>query len=368
MKMKLVPKILCLFFCSIFFVSAISAQEKPQALKFDEFDDVVENQFYTTRYADSDKLNFEERIERFVKQLENERGGRAYVIYYQARIGYQRAGWQQNFVNRLKEIKSSIEYNDRIKIKDVVIIDGGYRENNSAEFWIVPENADLPAPTPDFDRAETYVCPAAYVYGTTKPNADGTIRFYVRDKDYEQKFDYPLTWRVFGGEIVSGQGTSDIEVKPNDSVAGKIAAYVEINSLPFPCPKVYSGTTKVNATLLQIDEFGRIANGDLKARMDNFYVELNNNPAAKGYIIIYGSRAERGRDTQNRTNTIKNYSLMRRFDMNRMTIINGGYREKISTELWLSFDDAAKPVLTRTVDEKFIAAPKPTVRRQSRKK
>ena len=39
----------------------------------------------------------------------------------------------------------------------------------------------------------------------------------------------------------------------------------------------------------KIDEFGNIANGDLKARLDNFFIELQNRPNKKGYIVITGA-------------------------------------------------------------------------------
>ncbi|HLM61506.1 MAG TPA: hypothetical protein VK308_11940, partial [Pyrinomonadaceae bacterium] len=91
----------------------IFAQEKPQALKFDEFDEVVENLFY----SDTKELPFSERVKRFSKQLEKERNVRAYVIYYQARIFYPNSGWQ-SFVNQVNGIKNQIQFNDRVNIKD----------------------------------------------------------------------------------------------------------------------------------------------------------------------------------------------------------------------------------------------------------
>jgi len=48
--------------------------------------------------------------------------------------------------------------------------------------------------------------------------------------------------------------------------------------------------------------------------------------------------------------------------------VRGGFREEISSELWLLFDDAEKPIPTPTVDEKFIIVPKPARKPRSRKK
>lgn len=54
-----------------------------------------------------------------------------------------------------------------------------------------------------------------------------------------------------------------------------------------------------------------------------------------------------------------NHFNFRNVDTSRITITNGGFRDEISSELWLSFDDAEKPIPMPTVDEKFIVVPKP---------
>ena len=66
MKLKL-SQLIFLLVCICTFSSAAAAQKKLQALKFDEFDENVDSQFYTYH----DEINFSQRIERFIKQLNN---------------------------------------------------------------------------------------------------------------------------------------------------------------------------------------------------------------------------------------------------------------------------------------------------------
>jgi hypothetical protein len=47
--------------------------------------------------------------------------------------------------------------------------------------------------------------------------------------------------------------------------------------------------------------------------------------------------------------------------------MRGGFREHLSSELWLSFDDAAQPIPTPTVDKKFVEIPK-QIRKPNRSK
>ncbi len=61
MKTKLISKILFLFACLLILNAVTSAQEKPQALKFDEFEDAVKNPFYVF-----DEITSAQRTERFI--------------------------------------------------------------------------------------------------------------------------------------------------------------------------------------------------------------------------------------------------------------------------------------------------------------
>jgi len=69
-----------------------------------------------------------------------------------------------------------------------------------------------------------------------------------------------------------------------------------------------------------------------------------------------------------REKQIRDAILSLRLDASRVTIIRGGFREAIFTEMWLSFDDAATPILTPTVDAKFVKVPVKTTKPRQRKK
>jgi hypothetical protein len=81
----------------------------------------------------------------------------------------------------------------------------------------------------------------------------------------------------------------------------------------------------------KIDEFGNIANGDLKARLDNFFVELQNRPNKKGYIVTTGA----SKTILRRERLIRNYISWRKFDSSRIELIKDGFSKEIKTELWI---------------------------------
>lgn len=93
-----------------------------------------------------------------------------------------------------------------------------------------------------------------------------------------------------------------------------------------------------------IDEFGRVTNGDIKARLDGFFVELINNPTAQGHIITYGLN----REVAGRERLIKNQIYFRRFDSQRITFVTGGFSKEIKTEFWVVPQGAESPKLVPT--------------------
>lgn len=93
---------------------------------------------------------------------------------------------------------------------------------------------------------------------------------------------------------------------------------------------------KPQITARQIDEFERATSGEIKARMDNFYIELYNNEDSAGYIVNYGTK----RQVDQRVNQIKRYIAGRKYDASRVKFINDGTGKTIKTEFWI---DAETP-------------------------
>ena len=70
---------------------------------------------------------------------------------------------------------------------------------------------------------------------------------------------------------------------------------------------------------IPVDEFGPAVNDDVRARVDNFYAQLNNNPNAQGYIINYGTPAE----IRRRRAQIMAQINFRNLDASRVTFVDG---------------------------------------------
>lgn len=106
----------------------------------------------------------------------------------------------------------------------------------------------------------------------------------------------------------------------------------------------------------KIHEFGRTGECELGAILDNFYMELSNDPMATGYIIIYQGENVLPAEYDSNTNErrIRMYMSQRRFDESRVVFVNGGFREESANELWIAPAGADAPQPTDTI-------PKPTL-------
>ena len=193
------------------------------------------------------------------------------------------------------------------------------------------------------DCVQICSCPTLMVSGpagTTDPGA--TMTFTLSGAGSNS-----VNWSVSAGTIESGQGTSSITVRaPADGSVSNITATAEVGGLDPNCGCTTTASEsapvapKPTATL--IDEFGKAPDDDVKARVDNFYIQLNNNPSAQGYIINYGNAAQ----IKKRKAQIMKAINFRKYDVNRVTFVDGGDTGAgESTKFWLvpAGADAPRP-------------------------
>ncbi|MDQ3712555.1 MAG: hypothetical protein M3388_10105 [Acidobacteriota bacterium] len=102
---------------------------------------------------------------------------------------------------------------------------------------------------------------------------------------------------------------------------------------------------------IKIDEFGLIGGCDLNARVHNFFIELNNNPSATGYIILYQGKNElpANQGLSSIEERIRNEIAFGRFDESRIVFVRGGFRDELANELYLVPNGAVAPEPTDTI-------------------
>ena len=84
-----------------------------------------------------------------------------------------------------------------------------------------------------------------------------------------------------------------------------------------------------------IDEFGKLCSEDFMARADQFYIQLQNDPNAIGYIVFTGDREFEGRNVYWVSAMTFWYPQTMRRDLSRLVLVRGENQDYMKVEFWL---------------------------------
>jgi hypothetical protein len=345
----------CLFLIpsSDWLTSTLGQSPEPKARKFDEF--TIGSGSPTWRQwwnRKDEEKELKIRFARYAIQLRRE-GARPYAITYSPRvveweiynrsIAKMRAGalWEMTGLGS--------------DWKHINVVDGGFREVASTELWIVPPGAQPPCPTPTVEPKDVAYCPFVRV---SSSKADSPIEFKANVEVNDKKVQPTFLWKVSQGVIVHGQGTNTIAVELPTGTSGELVAKVELSGYSLECP--VEATSAISKTTFGVhhfkfDEFGNINCEDEAARLDNLAITLMNDPTLQVHIVMYGGRVSPRNQALARAARMKSYLVHTRgIEQGRVIIIDGGYRNELSGELWLSARGTKAPVAIPTIDKRYV--------------
>lgn len=185
------------------FVSAIAAQETPQAIVFYEFDlKEIDNAELLTK-----KLN--EFIERLSQEPETTRG------FINIAGNSKLAGKIKSFVADNSNLLHRIVFNWNLKYPNLSI--------RTFDFYLIPQDAAIPYIEVD----EIVICPTLSVDAPIEANKQNSVITFTAKAEGGNK-DAVITykWTVSAGKIIEGQNTKTIKVDPQG--AKEVTANLEI--------------------------------------------------------------------------------------------------------------------------------------------
>jgi hypothetical protein len=158
-------------------------------------------------------------------------------------------------------------------------------------------------------------------------------------------------WSVSAGTISNGQGTPSITIDTTGLSGQNVTATVEIGGLPPECQRTAScsfsvATPPTQPECRKFDEYSDLKFNDEKARLDNFAIQLQQEPGSQGYYVIFGSCD--GEADQRSARAVDYLVNVRGIDRGRITVVNGGCRETLTVELWICPTGAAAPTLSNS--------------------
>lgn len=162
-----------------------------------------------------------------------------------------------------------------------------------------------------------------------EPGTAATFRANVAGGDPNASLTFRWTLLANDGTIESGQGTPTLTVV---NLTSAYNVHVEIDGLPAGCTREASCSLIIDRPPPHrlFDSYGRLSFSDEMGRLDRLAVQLQNEPGAQGYIIVYGARAAR------RAARAKKF-LVQSWDIEdgRIVTLLGDEREQAAVELYL---------------------------------
>jgi len=190
------------------------------------------------------------------------------------------------------------------------------------------------------------VCPNIEIVCPTNIGIDQPLTFTSNVIGGSNPANSPVyNWTVSAGSIIEGQGTNTIKVDTRGLAGQTVKASLAMDGYNLVC----SADCAVSIPLPKLmsrkfDEFPDISRNDEKARLDNFGIELQSDPTATAYVIVYpGKNGKRG-DVQQHAGRVVDYLVHSRgLDQRRIVTLVGPTRETLFVELWITPQGATPP-------------------------
>jgi hypothetical protein len=203
-------------------------------------------------------------------------------------------------------------------------------------------------------------CPFPVNISAPKQVNDGEIITYNADVAYSGDAALRYNWKVTpsSARIISGLGSPTLTVDSTGLGGQRITATLTADdgSSDPACAQTAQAISMIAAlekksiVAQEFDECNSCAYDDQKARLDNLAVELQNDPTTRAYIIAYGGRMSRLGQVEKLMTRARDYlTTQRGIDASRLVVVNGGFREEDSVELWIVPSGAPAPRPTPTV-------------------
>jgi hypothetical protein len=189
---------------------------------------------------------------------------------------------------------------------------------------------------------------------------DGDIITFNADVAYSGTAKVNYKWKVTPStaRIMSGANSPTLTVDSTGLGGQRIVATLTADdgSSDPACAQtaqavsVVAALPKKEIVAQEFDECNNCTFDDQKARLDNLAVELQNDPTTRAYIIAYGGRMSPLGQVEVLMTRARDYLISQRgLDASRFVVVNGGFREEDSVELWIVPSGAKPPQATPTV-------------------
>lgn len=341
-----------ILFTFLLFVSLQTfAQEKSISVKFDEF-----------TISSSERVKEENYFKRFAAQLKKMPQTMGVIIRYAPRIQSHSATNYWNSDAYLLSAQRRLEAED-ISETRIKKIDGGIREKETFEFWIVSKNTPLPIPKPEYNLNDVVKCPNIIQIQGEEYSLQRDKPHYFTARVFPPLTEISYEWKVSTGEIVEGQGAEKIQVEIGASQEKRLVVVLKVKGLDLECDNTARTTTLFKTAPFRFAEF-RDYSEYILLYLDKTSIYLEKEPSSNAQIYVYAPSKRRALE---KVREFQNYLALRNYyNKERIKVDIGGYREENFFEVWVYSKEDAPPKPTE--DDNFVIFTKKTKNKENGKR
>ena len=190
------------------------------------------------------------------------------------------------------------------------------------------------------------VCPNVSIYCPDTVSVGAPVTFTANLSGGTRGISPIYNWSVSAGMIISGQGTPSIQVDTAGLGGQPLTASLSVDGYKLNCSASCTVQIPRKISSTMVDYYPPIRLNDEKARLDNFAIQLQNEPNAKGYVVVYGGTKANSAEKQKRMGRAYDYLVHTRgISTDRLVMMEGGTRDVTTTELWIVPLGADPPVV-----------------------
>jgi len=191
------------------------------------------------------------------------------------------------------------------------------------------------------------VCPSILISCPDKITPGQPLTFSANVAGGSSRIASVYNWTVTAGKIIAGEGTSSITVDTTGLAGQTVRATLTMGGYDtLNCTATCAVQLPPDLPVCRkFDEFPAIARNDEKARLDNYAIELQNDPSATAYVVVYpGQRGKPGEVQQHITRVVDYLANSRGIDKRRVITLIGPTRSDLMVELWVCPQGAKTPI------------------------
>ena len=137
------------------------------------------------------------------------------------------------------------------------------------------------------------------------------------------------------------------------------ALVLSLASNPNPCQKFGASAAGINHDLVRSDfshaqmrgpqrarrfeKYGTVSSNQEKARLDAFARELQSDPRAVGYVIVFGKKGRPASEALKRAKKTKSYLVDYNRTSNKIFMVTSCFRPQVEYELWIVPAGGSRP-------------------------